>query len=190
MADRIYLSCRVRGFSPQNMLRCFEKMLRAFPFSITSPGISALRVYAIEYREPPQIEIDIPGRPDPAALVQTAAEFLNPDCAFLVQGFWDLWQQAPAWTLAPAPVTLACFGPHFEDETEDHLRIDLGVDTHFIPPPSDAFARRKIHSNLRSLLRLSQDLESILPLEKRRLWTESGENFAVRMQQALHLAER
>ena len=40
-------------------------------------------------------------------------------------------------------------------------------------------------SNLRGLLRLAHELEGALPVEKRRLWSESGENFAARLEGAV-----
>jgi hypothetical protein len=43
-----------------------------------------------------------------------------------------------------------------------------------------------VHSNLQGLVRLARELTSALPLERRRrLWTESGEGFAARLDQAM-----
>ena len=38
MADRLFLSYTLRGFTGMNMLRHFEKMLRVFPFSPKNPA--------------------------------------------------------------------------------------------------------------------------------------------------------
>jgi hypothetical protein len=36
MADQLYLSYWLRGFSEGNMLRKFERLLRTFPFSVAA----------------------------------------------------------------------------------------------------------------------------------------------------------
>ena len=45
-----------------------------------------------------------------------------------------------------------------------------------------------IQSNIKSLLKLVHDLDDALPVETRRLWSESGENFSEKLQQALQAA--
>jgi hypothetical protein len=42
-----------------------------------------------------------------------------------------------------------------------------------------------IQSNIKSLLKLVHDLDDALPVETRLLWSESGENFAEKLHQAL-----
>jgi hypothetical protein len=42
-----------------------------------------------------------------------------------------------------------------------------------------------IQSNIKSLLKLVHDLDDALPVETRRLWTESGGSFSEKLQQAL-----
>jgi hypothetical protein len=44
-------------------------------------------------------------------------------------------------------------------------------------------------SNIKSLLKLAHDLDNALTSSRRRLWTETGENFAERLQRALEEAE-
>lgn len=189
MADRIYLSYRLRGYEERSMLRHFETLVRLFPFSLSAAGLSSLRVHALDYSEPPLAEIAINGPPDAEAVAKAASEFLSPDCAYLVHGYWDLWQREGEWRLRPSPVVLACFGPAFEEESGDHLRIELGPDTLFEPPPGDPSGNRKIQSNLQSVVRLSHDLDRALPVESRRLWTESGVNFADRLRFLLAASE-
>jgi hypothetical protein len=181
MADQIYLSYWLRGFSEGSMLRKFERLLRTFPFSTAATTVRTLRIYAIEFAEPPLFEVAFAGPTSPEEIVETAAQFQNADCAFLVGGAWDLWQRDNGWQLTPTGVVLTCFGPRFENETGDHLRLELGLDSHFLPPPGQASASGKVRSNIRSLLRLSHDLDGALPVEKRLLWTESGENFAEKL---------
>jgi hypothetical protein len=57
MADQLYLSYWLRGFSEGNMLRKFERLLRTFPFSTASTAATTLRIYAMEYAEPPLLEV-------------------------------------------------------------------------------------------------------------------------------------
>ena len=178
MADQLYLSYWLRGFSEGNMLRKFERLLRTFPFSAAPTAVTTLRIYALEFAEPPLIEVAFPRPAGPEEIVAAAAQFQNADCAFLVEGSWDLWQRENGWQLSPASVILTCFGPRFQNEERDHLRLELGLDSHFLPPPGQASASGKVRSNIRSLLRLSHDLDGAFPVEKRLLWTESGRNFA------------
>ena len=114
-----------------------------------------------------------------------AAEFQAEDCAYLAGGFWDLWQHEGLWRLASAPVSLGCYGPRFENDIGDHLRIELGLDSHFLPQPGVAGSVPKVQSNIRSVLRLAQELDRALPVKSRSLWTESGEDFSVRLQNLL-----
>jgi hypothetical protein len=113
--------------------------------------------------------------------------------------------------LAPARVALCCFGPGFNqspsanpvptdasrtsviafpDSSDDAalgcaLEIEFGIDANFLPQPDLPGSPRLIESNIKSLLKLVHDLDDALPVETRRLWSESGENFAEKLHQAL-----
>ena len=87
MADQLYLSYWLRDFSEGNMLRRFERLLRTFPFSVAATALTTLRIYAIEFAEPPLFEVSFAGPTSPEEIVATAAQFQNADCAFLVGGF-------------------------------------------------------------------------------------------------------
>ncbi len=119
------------------------------------------------------------------------ADYKGDDIAYQVESWWDLWQFDDDWHLKPARVMLSCFGPAFDNGTEqetgaqEDLRIDFGVDSHYLPDESLPGSARMTESNIKSLLRLVHELESALPVAKRRLETESGENFADRLKQAL-----
>jgi len=78
-------------------------------------------------------------------------------------------------------VLLGCYGPEFENDIGDQLRFELGLDSHFLPRPGLPESAPKVKSNIRSVLRLAQELDQALPVLKRRLWTESGEDFAARL---------
>ena len=181
MADLLYLSYWLRGFSQANMLRGFGKALRCFPFSTAAGGVSSLRIYALEYTEPPLLETYYDGGAEPDAIVRAAAEFQSADCAYLAGGFWDLWQHEDSWKLIPAPALVGCYGPEFQNDLGDHLRFEIGLDSHFLPQADQPDGAGLVKSNIRSVLRLAGELDQALPVLKRSLWTESGEDFAERL---------
>jgi hypothetical protein len=129
------------------------------------------------------------------AVIETFKDYEGEDIAYIVEGFWDLWQFNEDWKLQPARVALSCFGPEFDNGTEratgeqEDLRVDFGVDTNFLPRTDVAGSAKLTESNIKSLLRLVHELERILPVETRRLETESGENFADRLQRVLTTSE-
>lgn len=172
--DRLYLSCWVRGYTDANMLRHFERMLGLFPFSKLAARGPVLRIYALEYVEPPQLEREFLPGTEPREIIESAREFAHDDCAYEVDAAWDLWQFDGEWRLAPSAVTLVCFAPAFENETGDQLRIDFGNDARFLPNPHIEGGPRMAQSNLKSLVTLVHQVESVLGVERRQLWSESG----------------
>jgi hypothetical protein len=160
-------------------------MLERFPFSILAKRGPVLRVYAIAHSEPPLIERGFLPGAEPADILEAAREFMQADCACEIETFWDLWQYDDDWKLLPAPVTLACFGPAFENELGDHLRIEFGLDALFLPMPHIEGGLRMGQSNVKSLLHLVGDLERALDLDRRQVWSESGANFAEVLKQAI-----
>jgi len=185
MSDRLYFSCGVRGLSDSSMLRHFQKLLEQFPFSKLSARGPLLRVYVIEHAEPPVIERQFEPGASPAELIAAAREFAQADCCVEIDASWDLLQYHGEWKLAPAPVTLACFGARFESDQAGECCIDFGLDSLFLPDPSVEGSLRVGPSNLRSLLHLVGEIEQALPLESRQLWSESGTNFAEVLTQTL-----
>lgn len=174
MSDRLYLSCTLRGFGEANMLREFGKLLSVFPISKLAKRGPVIRVYAIEHTEPPLVECAFPVDVETTVVIKAAREFAHADCSVEIDTFWDLWQFDNEWKLAPAAVTLLCLGPEFENENDDNLRIEFGVESRFLPIEGVQGSLRMNQSNLRSLLHLVHDLERVLPLEQRRIWSESG----------------
>lgn len=181
MADRLYLSCWVRGFNGANMLRPFEKLLGVFPFSKLARHGPELRVYAIGLAEPPLIDREFAPAVEPSVMIGAAREFMHDDCAAEVSTAWDLWTFDGEWKLRPSPVVLSCFGPEFDNDRGDHLRIEFGPESQFLPDPEQAASLRMVESNLKSLLRLTHEIERALELERRQLWSESGINPAERI---------
>jgi len=184
MADRLYLSLWIRNFDESNMLRHFEKALSLFPFSKLAARGPALSVYALEHSEPPLFEREFAPGVEAAAMTE-AREFMHDDCACEIDAAWDLWQFDGDWKLAPAAVTLACFGPAFDNDIADHVRIEFGLDSRFVPDPKIEGGLRLGQSNLKSLVHLVQDIESKMDLERRQLWSESGQSPADVIAEAL-----
>jgi hypothetical protein len=178
MSDRLYLSCWVQSYSAFTMLRHYGKLLETFPFSKLSERPQTLRVHAVSHSEPPIVEKPFEPNIGPSELLDAARDFTAGDCSVDIESAWDLWQFDGDWKLMPAPVTISCFGPEFEQDSDDHLRIDFGLDSKFLPMPGVEGALRMQQSNIRSLLHLVTQIEQALPLSRRQLWSESGANFA------------
>jgi len=186
MADRLYLSVWLRNPNPENQLFRFERLLRAFPFSKLNRAESALRILAVDFSQAPLAETMFGGVPQPETIVALAKEFHGPDSAFQVDAYWDIWRFVDGdWTLAPAPVSLFCFSREFDREEQEDFRIEFGLDSQFIPEGETAGGVRMLRSNIQSLLSLVHDVENRLPVERRLLWSESGENFAEALQRKL-----
>jgi hypothetical protein len=211
MADQLFLSYWLRNYNHSTMLRNYEKLLRLFPFSRLASQASTFKIMAVDVREPVVAEIPYPPPVPIDALLAVAKDFQNPDSSYRLEAWWDLWQFDGEWELAPARVALCCFGPDFNqspsglaDSLETQrtpviqfpgpyedaaigcaLEIEFGIDANFLPQPDLPDSPHLIESNIKSLLKLVHDLDDALPVETRRLWSESGENFAEKLQQAL-----
>jgi hypothetical protein len=185
MADRLYLSIWLKGVSPLNLFGPYEKMLAAFPYSKLAQNESNLTIYAVAYSEPPLLETPLLPPVEPEAIIRIASEFQNTDVCCEVTTYWDLWRYEKDWGLAPVPVQLTCYAPDFEHELGEHLRIDFGLESQFLPSENAPGGLAMIRGNIQSLLRLVHDLDQALPVERRLLWSESGGNFAERLQSAL-----
>ncbi|MFN0106955.1 MAG: hypothetical protein ACKV2U_33285 [Bryobacteraceae bacterium] len=191
MADHLYYSCWLRNFSALTMLRHYGRALELFPFSPRNPADSVLRVQAVSSAEPPLEEVAFLDPIAPKAVMAAAEEFQNDDCAYTFDTWWGMWTYEKDWALQPARVSLHCFGPRFndspvgdEERQAEHLRVDFGLDTWFLPQaelPNGAWYAR---SNLKGLLKFVHTLDEALPVERRALWTESGGNFAERLREA------
>jgi len=188
MADQLYLSYHLRGFSIATMLRYYEKLLRTFPFSRLARQPSTFKVLAVNYAEPVVLEIPLEPPVSVERVLAAAQDFANPDSAFRLESWWDLWQFDTDWKLAPSRVAQCGFGPEFEREGGEDLTVEFGIDAHFLPQPGHPDSLRMVQSNIKSLLKLVHDLDDALPVENRRLWSESGENFSEKLHEALSAA--
>ncbi|MGH9639325.1 MAG: hypothetical protein ACRD3Y_04645 [Bryobacteraceae bacterium] len=192
MTDQLFLSIWLEPQARRARLREFEKLLRLFPFSQRSQPQTTVAVLAIGLTEPPLLERAMSGPAEPSELIAAFRDYSGEDIAYRVESWWDLWQFDGDWKLAPARIVLACFGPAFNSGSGGHedLWLNFGVDSCFLPQPDHPTSGKLIESNIRSLLRLVHDFDSALPVAKRRLETESGENFADRLQDVLTTGSR
>ncbi len=191
VTDQLSLSIWLNRNGRTNRLRQFEKLLRLFPFSQRPQPQSTISIHAINSVEPPLLERPVNGPVDVAEIMAVLQEYSGDDIACSVDTWWDLWQYEHDWAMKPSRVNLSCFGPEFDNGTgpdtadQEDLRIDFGLDSKFLPQINIPGNAKLIESNVKSLLRLVHELDSALAVETRRLETESGENFADRLQQAL-----
>ena len=211
MADQLFLSYWLRNYSEGTMLRNYEKLLRLFPFSRLGQQPSTFKIMAVDVSEPVVAEIPYSPPVPIDDVLAVAKDFQNADASYRLETWWDLWQFDSEWKLAPARVALCCFGPEFNQSPSGDalpldvprtpviafpnpnddaalgcaLEIEFGIDANFLPQPDLPDSPRMIESNIKSLLKLVHDLDDALPVETRRLWSESGENFAEKLHQAL-----
>jgi len=202
MADRFYLSLWLKDYDDSQMLDRYRTLLETFPFSKLRPRIRGFRVYPLSWSEHPVLEEDFSEEgAEPGYILSLASEFFHGDYGYEAAGFWDLWKFQKnggpgAWKQAPAPVTLSCLGPEFEEGTAErgHLEIDFGPDTPFradqmLPDAESRIMareyRERLQENIRKLLGFVHELDKRLPVQRKALWTESGENFAEMIRQSL-----
>jgi len=200
MADHFFLSLWLMDFRQADMLERLRAVLEAFPHSKTEGLVRGLRVYPLDWGEHPVLEEDFPEGVDVSTAVALASEFFHADYAYELSAFWDLWvfrkNGGPAgWKQAPHPVKIVCCGPGFEEGRREHgdLEIDFGLDTPFRAdqrtPDTEARTlardyRERLQENIRKLLDFIRLLKERLPIERKVLWTESGENFAEMIKQS------
>ena len=198
MTDQLFLSIWLEQRGPTlNRVRQFEKLLQTFPFSQREQPQSVISVLAVDTTEPPLLERPINGPLDVADILETLRDYTGSDIAYEVESWWDLWlYDGTDWKLAPARILLSCFGPDFDNGTDrtaneqEDLRIDFGVDSHYLPDPELLGSGKMIEANVKSLLRLVHELDATLPVRKRHLQTETGENFAERLQGVIQASAR
>lgn len=192
MTDQLFLSIWLDTTGRLHRRQQFEKLLKLFPLSQREQPQSIVSIHAVDVTEPPLLERPVNGPVDMQDVLETFRDYQGTDVAYELESWWDLWQFDTDWELRPSRVLLSCFGPDFDNGTEqesgeqEDLRIDFGVDSNFLPRAEpETSGARLVESNIKSLLHLVHDIETQLSLSKRKLETESGENFAIRLQQVL-----
>ena len=191
MPDLLYLSLWLRDFDSESMLRYWQCALEEFPASPELSGVRSLTIYPLDWGQTPLLEQAFSPGADPEPVIRLADEFLHEDCAYEAQMNWDLWVPASApnmdgWQKVSQEVFLACLGSGFDPEAPENrgdLQINFGLDTPFLPPKAESTTTarspsRPLQENLQQLLDYVQRLETKLPLWKKLLWCESGENWA------------
>jgi len=138
MANRAYLRLWTREFSESTLLEQLVRFLATVPHSASEPHFTQLVVQSIDAATPPVEEWDLRGQGFGAAEVAAlAAQQLFADTAYFVSARWDLWQfqlETMKWQSAPAPLTLFCHGPDYDDglaATAGHFAADLGFEHFF-----------------------------------------------------------
>lgn len=188
MTDQLYLSIWLPDALRNRRTHYFEKLLPIVPFSQREQGQSTLTVQAVSVTEPPLLERPMNGPVGLAEVIEILRDFQGDDVSYRLESWWDLWiYSGDDWQIAPARVAIAAFGPDFDNggslavsEQED-LRVDFGVDTAFLPDAGLPGSGKLIESNIKSLLHVVHEIEDAIPVEKRLLETESGENFAEKL---------
>ncbi len=191
MPDRLYLTYTLSTHAAFSMAEHFATLVLQFPVSRLARAESALRVFPISFDQAPIFETPFLAPIDEDRLRSLVREYAQADHAFEFETFWDLWQHDGSdWHVAPARIRITGYGPEFEGiEPGEHLSIEFGLETQFLPDLADAASLRTAQSNIRSLLHLVSQIDTALPVHKRRLWSESGENFAEKLESKLRATD-
>ena len=191
MPDLLYVNLWLQNFAEQNMLGHWRRAIEEFPSSPAAPGVRALAVYPLDWNQTPTMEDHFPDGGSAEEALHLAQEFLHSDCAYEARMSWDLWlpkseDPSDGWERKPQEVSIACLGTQFGgegDEDSGHLEINFGPDTDFLPPElwdldpeekQEAMAGPQLLENISKLVDYARLLEQSLPVARRRLWSESG----------------
>ena len=197
MADLLYLSLWLRDYHVGNMLGHWKTLIEAFPVSAVYPGIRSLAIHPFDWAEAPAFERNFEAGTEAGDVIHLAAEFQYADYAYEAELHWDLWlpdssPESEGWRRSPSVCSITCMGPDFESEgSRDRaaLQVNFGLDTPFLPSEEDELpsldpnydpemADLRTQANLRQLISFVHQLDQRLPVLKRLLWCESGENLA------------
>jgi hypothetical protein len=121
VTDQLFLSIWLeqRGPAP-NRTRQFEKMLQTVPFSQREQPQSIISILAVDTTEPPLLERPINGPIDVAEVMETLRDYAGTDVAYELETWWDLWlNDGTDWKLGPSRILLSCYGPDFDNGTEE-----------------------------------------------------------------------
>ena len=187
--NRAYFSIWLRGFTETSMLEHFGALLATVPFSKTRPGISSLLIRAVDSAEAPLEEHDL--RAAPATVeggITLARQHEHFDCSYEARTSWDLWTRDDGTLRArPQALEIICNGEEFDDgafREAGHFQVDLGLEDWFIAQESGGDDAQKQRENARALQAWLQQLRTVLPVERCRLWSEGEEDFEARLDEA------
>jgi len=188
MPDLVCLSLWLKDYQESNMLQHWGRVLEAFPVSPSSPGIRELAIYPLDWGETPVFERSFGDGLDAGEAVNLAAEWF-PKGSYSSGG----------WIQTPTAVSISCLGSEFDREGSDNrsdLQVNFGLDTPFLPLGEDSMppyhpawevADQRTRENLQQLVEFVHRLDQSLPVTKRLLWCESGENLADKILQTWNL---
>lgn len=195
MSELVYLSLWLRDFSEQTMLGYWKQAMEEFPASSQFPGVRGLVIYPLDWSSTPVLDQTLRGEVSIEQAAALASEFLHADHAYEAQICWDLWvpqssEPAEGWKQDARLVSLVCLGAEFDPEGTGgpgHLQINFGPDSGFLPPAEwelsgaewqRQMASPQLRENVEKLISYVHRLQKRLPVSKRLLWCESGENLA------------
>lgn len=189
MADSLYLSFWFPEFDVEDMMPRSLAVMGQFPFSAVQPGITYLSFHPVSWNEPTILEQRFKPGISPEDAVQTAADFLHDDYAYVFEAFWDLWtvgEDRQQWSLQPLPVKFLVHGTEFDDgvsEQEGHVLVDFGLDTTFLQEeiPMSADAEAHVRANVQKLVEFTGKAEKASAASARLLWSESDETLAQKL---------
>lgn len=199
VADSLHLSLWYPNLRLDSLGPLTAKVLAQIARHGGSANIYSVTVTPIRWSESPVFQrIYGDGErsaPLPMALAE-AFESLHDDFAYEFQVRWELWEPETAdgldaiWRREPRLVTVAAFGPEFEDgcyDQEGHIRVDFGTDSAFLVEDSelDAEAALRIRENVQQLVDVTAAIERESGASGRLLWSESGDNLAQKLLERL-----
>jgi hypothetical protein len=189
VADPLYLSLWFPSFTEQDMMARVLSVLGQFPFSVVRPGVNYLAVHPVSWNEPTILERRFnPGIP-PEEAVNTTADLLHEDYAYVFEADWDLWTLDAAskqWTLTPNRVSIVAQGEEFDErasEATGQIEIDFGLDTPFLQEQVelDSDAETRVRANIHKLVDFTNKLEKNAQANGRLLWSDSEDNLAQKL---------
>ena len=188
MADPLYLSLWYQNFDVEDMLPRMLSVLRQFPFSAQSPGVSYVALHPVSWGEATVLERRFSPAASPEAAVLVASELLHEDYAYVFDGAWDIWVQGEdgKWQHKPSPVRFIARALDFDEgawEQEGHIQVDFGLDSSFLQEgvQLDLAAHERVRTNVQQLVDFTNAIEKKSGANGRLLWSESEDNFAQKL---------
>lgn len=165
------------------MLPRLQQAIEVLPAEALERGVFAMTVAPVSWNEPPLLDERFSaGIPLPEA-VAAMQEFNGDDCACELELAWLLWRYAGgSWEQVPHPVRFLVNGRDFGDAAareEGDLIVDFGLDEVFLAElaPWDEETRKHLQANILQLLAFSHKLQAQLHPLRRRLWSDTEEDW-------------
>lgn len=165
------------------MLPRLRQAVGVLPAEAQERGVFALSVCPVNWNEPPLLEERGTEAVPLEEAVEALAEFLADDCAAELELAWLLWRYSGAgWEQVPHPVRFQIIGAEFGEDTavqDGHLVVDFGLDEVFLAElaPWEEDTRKHLQANILQLLAFSHKLQAQLHPLRRKLWSDSEEDW-------------